>query len=396
MRHPLRVLLAGRPGPSLNEVEALLGRQPQTLVTTRPVGNGQAHTLSDLQEPCDLIVLVVGEDWRSTLDACFTPGAPASKPLLVVGPAGDIELLRVSMHVGGRDFFTLPVNAADLTSALDRVAREEHAHRGGLSARVTTFLNAKGGSGASFCAANYAHILAKSHGRRTVLLDMELQFGSLPTYFNLQSRNGLIRALELVDSLDATALQGYTQQHPSGLYLLSSAAEGLVLPEDIHEERIAKLFAVLDDAYEDLVIDLPRRIDRATAAVLDRSDLIMLVVQQTVAHLQQVKRMTALLSNELGIATDRLTLVIVRFQKRGEVTLRDFSEALPALRIETLPNDYRSVSQSINLGVPLLEHEPSSHLCKALEGLVESATSATGSQAPRRRTPWAWLAGARH
>jgi pilus assembly protein CpaE len=366
------------------------------LVTTRHVGNGHGHLLSDLKEPCDAIVLVVGEDWRGTLDACFRQDGPASKPLLILGPAGDLELLRMSMRVGGRDFFSLPEGAADLIPALERVSKAEQEHRGGPSARVTTFMNAGGGSGASFCAANYAHILAKSRGRRTVLLDMELQFGSLPTYFNLQSRNGLIRALELVDSLDATALQGYTQQHPSGLYLLTTAAEGLVLLEDVHEERIAKLFAVLDDAYEDLVIDLPRRIDRATAAVLDRSDLIMLVVQQTVAHLQQVKRMTTLLNNELGIATDRLTLVINRFQKRGEVTRRDFAEALPALRIETLPNDYHNVSQSINLGVPLLEHEPSSYLCKALEGLVESATSATGSRVPRRRAPWAWLTGARH
>jgi pilus assembly protein CpaE len=396
MRHPLKVLLVGRPGLALSQVEALVGENRQMLFTTRVVGNGHDHSLSDLKEPCDAIVLVVGEDWRSTLDACFRQDAPASKPLLVVGPAGDVELLRMSMRVGGRDFFSLPVGAADLVPALERVAKEEHEHRGGLSARVITFMNAKGGSGASVCAANFAHILAKSRARRTVLLDLELQFGSLPTYFNLQSRNGLIRALELVDSLDATALQGYTQQHPSGLYLLTTAAEGLVLPEDVHEERIAKLFEVIDEAYEELVIDLPRRIDRATAAVLDRSDLIMLMVQQTVAHLQEVKRLAALLSGALGIAADRLIVVVNRFQRRGEVTLGDFSDALPGLRLETLPNDYRAVTQSINLGIPLLDHEPGSSLCKSLKALVESVTSAPGPLVPRARGPWAWLTGTQH
>lgn len=271
MRHPLRVLLVGPRSQPLSQVEALLGEHRQMLVNTRPMGNGDAPLLSDLQEPCDAIVLVVGDEWRRTMEACFRRDATASKPLLVVGPPGDMELLRMAMRVGGRDFFSLPVGADDLIPALDRLAKEEHERRGALSARITAFMNAKGGSGASFCAANYAHILVKLLGRRTVLLDFELQFGSLPTYFNLQSRNGLIRALELVDSLDATALQGYTQQHPSGLYLLAAAAEGLVLPEDVHEDRVAKLFAVLDEAYEELVIDLPRRIDRPTAAVLDRS-----------------------------------------------------------------------------------------------------------------------------
>ena len=396
MRHPLRVLLVGRPGQGLSQVEALLGEHRQMLVTTRAAGNGQAHLLSDLTEPCDAVVLVVGEDWRATFEACFRREAPASKPLLVVGPGGDMELLRTAMRVGGRDFFALPVSATDLIPALDRVAKEEHERRGSLSARVTTFMNAKGGSGASFCAANFAHILAKLKSRRTILLDFELQFGSLPTYFNLQSRNGLVRALELVDSLDVTALQGYTQQHPSGLYLLAAAGEGLVLPEDVHEDRIAKLFSVLDEAYEELVVDLPRRIDRASAAVLERSDLVMLVVQQTVAHLQELKRLSSLLSNELGIARDRLVVIINRYQRRGEVTLQDFRDALPGLRIETLPNDYRSVFDSINLGVPLLEHEPRSALAKSLSELVESTTASNLSAVPRRRGPWSWLPGTRH
>jgi hypothetical protein len=41
-----------------------------------------------------------------------------------------------------------------------------------------------------------------------------------------------------------------------------------------------------------------------------------LVVEQTVAHLQQVKRMTTLLGGTLGIAADRLFVVINRFQRR--------------------------------------------------------------------------------
>jgi pilus assembly protein CpaE len=393
MRHALRILLVGRPGLPLSQVDALLAEHRQLNVTTQLVSANQTGFLSDPQEHSDAIVLVLAEDWHGTLTACFRRDAPALKPLLVVGPTGDTELMRMAMRVGGRDFFSLPVGADDLIPALDRLAKEEHERHGGLSARVTTFMNAKGGSGASFCAANYAHILAKTQGRRTILLDFELQFGSLSTYFNLQSRNGLIRALELVDSLDVTALQGYTQQHPSGLYLLAAAAEGLVLPEDIHEDRVGKLFGVLDDAFEELVVDLPRRIDRARAAVLERSDLVILVVQQTVAHLQEIKRLASLLGGELGIAPDRLIVVVNRFQKRGEITLKDIAGALPGLRIETLPNDYQSVSQSVNLGVPLLDYDPRSSLCKSLTGLVQLlTTTARAPAAPRQGGPWAWLA----
>ena len=395
MRHPLRVLLIGLPGETLTQVEGLLSAHRQMLLRTRTLGNGGSAPLSELQQDCDATVLVLGEAWRATLACCCPDGESASKPLLVVGPAGDLELMRTAMRIGGRDFFSLPVSGDDLVEALDRLAREEHQRRGGLSARVTTFINAKGGSGASFFAANWGYLLAKEQRRRTMLLDFELQFGSLPTYFDLQSRNGLVRALELADSLDVAALQGYVQEHPSGLYLLSAASEGLVLPDEVAESRVGTLFSVLDEAYEDLVVDLPRRLDQATAAVLDRSDLILMLAQQTVAHLQELKRLASLLRNELGIAPNRLMVLVNRYQKRTGVTLRDFSEALPGLHIETLPNDFDTVSESINLGIPLLDLAPRSALCKKLKGVMDAVADAEATDLPRRPGRWGWLPAAR-
>lgn len=392
MRHPLKILLAGRYGESFSQVERLLAEHRQMQVSLSPITTDSAPSLSAPQDNHDAIVLVVDQDWREVFKACFKDEHPALKPLLVVGPSGDMDLMRLTMRLGGRDFFPAPPGDSDLIAALDRLAKEAHERHGSLSSRVTTFINAKGGSGASFCAANYAHVLAGKRNRRTILLDFELQFGSLSTYFNLQSRNGLIRALELVETLDVSALPGYTQQHPSGLYLLAAATEGLVLPEDIHEDRVAKLFRVLDEAFEELVVDMPRRIDRASAAVLDRSDLIMVVMQQTVAHLQEAKRLTRLLTGDLGLLADRVVLIVNRYDRRGDVTLRDVGEAMPGLRIETLPNDYRNVSQSINLGIPLLEHQPRAPLGKAISALVDALHAPHDQSLGSKPKPASWLA----
>lgn len=369
----------------------MLAEHRQMLVAKRVIGMGADPVLSELQDPCDVIVLVLTGNWRRTLQICFAKEGPAVKPLLVVGPADDMELMRAIMRVGARDYFSLPVGSSDLIPALDRIGKEEHERRGGLSAEVTTCINAKGGSGASFLAANFAHVLVKAHERRTVLMDFELQFGSLPTYFNLRSRNGLIRALELVDTLDVTALLGYLQLHPSGLALLAAASEGMVLPEDVHEDRIAKLFAILDEAYEQLVVDLPRRIDRATAAILDRSDIIMLVTQQTVAHLHDAKRLASLITEQLGISPDRVVVVVNRFSKHGEVTLSDVQESLPGLRLETLPNDYRNVSKSINLGVPLFEMEPRAPLSRRILELIASLHAGPEEASTSSLAIWPWV-----
>jgi len=94
-------------------------------------------------------------------------------------------------------------------------------------------------------AANLAHILARSQKKHTVLMDMDLQFGALPMYFNLTPRNGLIRALELVDSLDLMALEGYVLSHDSGLDLMASAPEDRVTISEVPEERVEMLLKIL-------------------------------------------------------------------------------------------------------------------------------------------------------
>lgn len=387
MRQPLKVLITGKPAAELSEIAPMLEGHRQIRVSTARLNGDDRATFASTAERYDALILVVDEGWRAQLQALKDPACSLDRPLLVIGPAKDTELMREAMRIGGRDFFSQPVSATDLIGALERLAQEVHERRGGLSARVSTFMNAKGGSGASFCAANYAHALVKDFGHHSILLDFELQFGSLPTYFNLQSRNGLIRALELVETLDQTALQGYVQRHPSGLDLLTSAAEGLLLTEDVREEPVSELFHVIDDAYDEVVVDLPRRIDQANAAVLDRSDLIFLVAQQSVPHLHELKRLSELLIGNLGIAKHRLVVLINRYQKHDSVAEADFENALPGVEIVRLPNDHKAVNESINLGIPMLDHAPRSPFTKELRNMVKQQIRASEEPVPGGNKP---------
>ena len=68
MRHHLKVLLVGRPGPALSQLEGLLSYHRQLQVTARPVVDGAAPSLSDLKEPCDVIVLLVKSSGNAAWD----------------------------------------------------------------------------------------------------------------------------------------------------------------------------------------------------------------------------------------------------------------------------------------------------------------------------------------
>lgn len=372
MHNRLNVLVAGRSRDAVSHVEALLEGDRRIAVTTRYIGNGRDDPLDGQPRLPDALVLVLGEGGQTELAALMDRPATQRPPLLVVGPGDDKSLLRTAMRAGARDFLEAPVDATDLAAFIAAVSHELADTGSSRQAQLTAVINAKGGSGASMVAANLARQFAAAPERRTLLVDMDIQFGALPLYFNLNPVNGLIQALETVDALDPVALKGYVLSHDSGLDVLASAPNDLLLSSDVPEHQVDQLLRVLGEAYDDVVVDLPRWIGESMAAVLERADRILVVIQQSVAHLRDAKRMVHILQREMGVASERILVVINRFDKRSPVTRDDIREALVPVSIATLPNDFRHVSESINLGTPLLDLAPRAEVTRQLERLASS------------------------
>ena len=346
---------------------ALEGHQGLNL-TPLVINPGQLVLPEYMRPAPDALVFVVDEEWRrgiwETIDHIPNP----RPPLFVVSQIHDMELMRLAMRYGVRDLFPPPLQVDDFIAAVSRVVQDERQRRGETGARLITCMNTKGGSGASLIAANVALAMAQANrfNRPILLMDFDFQFGGLPTYLNLVARDGLIKAMEFVNKLDATALQAYVLRHPSGLHLLAAAMDEIIIPDDISAERTEHLLSVLNTAYDEIIIDLPHRIDPAMATLLSHSDVIALVTQQTVAHLHDTKRLLFLLRDRLGIAMDRILLLLNRYDTKAEVKLEDFNEVFPGVPLQTIPSDYVRASESINLGIPICESAANSPLGKAL------------------------------
>jgi pilus assembly protein CpaE len=371
MLHKADIMLIGRSQDAISGIFGLLEEQRLLTLRTHVFGNGHSDIWPNDGEHAmpDAMALCLEEDWRHSLPGMLEALPAIRPPFLVLSPTSDLELLRAAMRAGARDVLSPPYEEDDLATRLVELSREGQLDRKRSSAHLSAFINAKGGSGSSFLSANVASALASRYERKSILIDFDLQFGGLPIYLNMSPGNGLIKALEFIDSLDVAALPGYVQVHGNGLHLLSAAMNNLVLPDDISEERITRLLEVLDTAYQEIIVDLPRRIDRTTAAVLERLDQVFVVTQQSVTHLQDTKRLLSILNDHMGITEDRVLIVLNRFSKKSEVRIEDFGSAFPGATIETVPSDYALVSESINMGVPVAEGSPRSPLAKAILSL---------------------------
>jgi pilus assembly protein CpaE len=85
----------------------------------------------------------------------------------------------------------------------------------------------------------------------------------------------------------------------------------------------------------------------------------------------------------MAIPEERITVVVNRHDKKTALETQDICRTVGVENHELvlLPNDYRDVAQSVNIGVPMLDHSRSSAVTKALMKLESRLTGVAASAA---------------
>jgi pilus assembly protein CpaE len=377
----LDVLLVSRRKDTLDELESILRKQPGVRAKRKLVVNGHVDPLHGVDTPPDALILHLGETWQAELESLAACPADRRPPLIVVGSAIDTNAMRRAMQAGARDLLPLPLVAADLLAALARIARDRQATNEQHSASLTAFMNAKGGCGATLLACNVAYILAAVSAKRTALIDLDLQFGSIPLYFDLFPKRGVLQALQTIDELDETALDAYLIKHPNGLKILGPAAEDAIQLETVAAASAQRLLDLLSRNHEHVIVDLPRRIDPIARLVIEHAQQFVLTVQQSVATLRDATRLMNCLRHELGVGKERIVVVVNRYDKRTTITAEDIRKTLGCGELTLIPNDFRTVSECIDSGKPLCTHARGAPITKAV---MELETRLGGNSASDR------------
>jgi pilus assembly protein CpaE len=156
------------------------------------------------------------------------------------------------------------------------------------------------------------------------------------------------------------------------LHLLSTMLEQLILPGEISLESLDQLLTLIISHYDRVFIDLPRLIDPLSASILERSDQIIIIVQQSLAHMRDAKRLTRILKSEFNIAEKNIRIVVNRFDEERSLSSKDIQTALQCSAIYKIPSDYEKVAQCSNLGIPIYEYASKSAIAKALISLTEA------------------------
>jgi len=296
--------------------------------------------------------------------------------ILVVSSSSDGNLILQAMRAGAKEYLTQPVRVEDLAGALGRIG-ERRLGKGEKRARVSQVIavaGAIGGVGTTSLAVNVGCVLAKEARNSVALVDLDLCLGDADVFLDAIPDYTLVDVAQNVTRLDFTLLKRSLTKHASGLYLLPRPVQledtRLVTPEDLQ-----RVIGLMKATFTHLVVDLSKSYSPVDMVALEMATQILLVTQLDLPCLRNVVRLMMSFNEMKGLA-DKVKIVVNRVGlDNGQITLKKAQDTIGREIFWQLPNDYRTMIEVRNNGVPLIEHCPKAAITQSMVALTEALSS---------------------
>ncbi|QEI05644.1 pilus assembly protein CpaE [Pigmentiphaga aceris] len=325
-------------------------------------------------------------------------------PLIAVGnmahPGGAIAAIRA----GVREFIDLSAGPAEVRGVVGRVietAAREPAPAPAARGKLVALLGVRAGVGTSTLA---VHLGAAAHAycsqahppttpgetrSRAALLDLGQPVGDGQLYLNVASEFHFAEAVRNLRRLDETLVR-------SALARSSHCVTVVPLPRDLGEMRSVSLsdsMALMDRLrmYFDVVfadvggLSNPDFIDN----LVNGADEAWLITDQSVGALVSLADLLRELDTR-GIRSDRLRLIVNRYDERYGMTADQISERFGVRLLVTLPDRILPLMSSTNQGKLLSEVAERDPYVRGVNYLIDKLVS---TRQPKNEMNWVtrWL-----
>jgi pilus assembly protein CpaE len=292
--------------------------------------------------------------------------------ILAASRSTDGHLILQAIRAGAREFLTMPVNSEDLSDALGRVALQKYgsSDSSGRACEVIAVAGATGGVGTTSTAVNLACVYAEHSHNSVALVDLDLALGDADVFLDSIPDYTLADVVHNVSRLDIQLLKRSLTKHSSGLYLLPRPVE-LRDTLSITEDSIRKVLGLLKASFTHLILDLSKAYTAVDMAAIDHASKVLLVTQLDLPCLRNVVRLIMSFEEIEGLSK-KVEIVVNRAGlDSGQISLKKAKETLGRDIFALLPNDYRTMVEVRNNGVPLVAQAPKAAITQALRDLAE-------------------------
>jgi pilus assembly protein CpaE len=321
-----------------------------------------------LNRDFDAVIVDLDSDPDRALDLVKRISTNGLATVMVYSAKSDPDRMLKCLRAGAREFFTLPFKPGVVVEAMVRASSLRSADRPAKKqdGKLLVFLTAKGGSGVTTLACNFAVSLAQESRQKTLLIDLGLPLGGVALNLGIAAEHSIVDALQDLERLDADFLATMLEHHGSGLSVLAAPSE--MASVQLSDEAINKLLEVARQHFDYVIVDAGSKLDLQHTHLFDESATIFLVMQVGLADLRNSNRLISMLSAAGG---PRVEIVINRYDPQSqEIAEEHITKALTRPARWKIPNDYAAVRRMQSTATPLMQE--ASEISRAIRQMAQS------------------------
>ena len=291
--------------------------------------------------------------------------------VVVAGKVNDIALYRALMARGVSEYLVTPFDVVAFIRSISELYSMPGADPVG---RVIAITGAKGGVGASTVAHNVAWSMARDLDVATVVVDMDLGFGTAGLDFNQDPPQGIAEAVFAPDRLDGGLIDRLLSKCSDKLSLLSAPAT-LDRMYDFSETTFDAVIDVLRTTTPIIVLDIPQVWTAWSKRMLVAADDVLIVAAPDLANLRNAKNLfDTLRAARPNDSKPKLIMNYVGVQKRPEIAVGDFAKAIEVEPAAIIPFEAKLFGTASNNGQMIAEVEAGNAIAQSFSEIARIAT----------------------
>ena len=238
-----------------------------------------------------LETLASGAEIFSQLSELAEVCDPSTK-VVIIGQVNDIILYRELIRQGISEYIVRPHSPLQIIKTIADLYVDPAAPPIG---KTIAFVGARGGVGSSTIAHNVGWCTAEEYESDTVILDLDLPFGTASLDFDQEASAGLFEALTSPERLDDVLLDRLLQKHTDHLSLFT-APSMLDRDFDLDEQAFETVIDVVRGAAPTVVVDVPHIWTNWSKRILLSADEIVITATPDLASFRNAKNLIDILS----------------------------------------------------------------------------------------------------
>lgn len=295
-------------------------------------------------------------------------------PIVLVADGLTTDVLRASIRAGFKDVLDAPLNVAKINSMLQHIDKAEATVSGDHPAKmkigkVITIMSPKGGAGKTVTAVNVGLALGMmtEQPERVVMMDADLQFGDVCISLQVEPQHTIVDAARDLAKLDEPLLESLLATHTSGMRVLSSPLEPS-LADEVSTQVIVRTLGMLKRMFDYVIIDTAPFLDEPLLSILERSDVVLLVVDMDLPAVKNAKLALDTLKL-IKFPFEKIKLVLNRVNSKARLDINELERSL-GLEVQAAISSDKLVPRAVNEGVPVVLLYPRSRVAKDMRGVA--------------------------